>query len=117
MAQSWLPQEFALLVGRVAKLAPKYVVGSLIVFRKSKRGTTPSLRAKNLRPAPHGDEYGYEIEKYWRVAAVLPDGRLEVLTRRGKRHTVEANDPRLRPANIFERWFLASKFPPAQSDS
>jgi hypothetical protein len=94
-------------------LAQKFAVGAMIVFRKSKRGTAPSPRAINLRPAPHGDDYGYEIEKYWRVTAVLPSGQLEVVTRRGKRHTVEANDPRLRPANFFERWFLASRFPPA----
>lgn len=89
----------------------------MIVFRKPKRGTAPSPRAINVRPAPHGDDYGYEIEKYWRVTAVLPDGRLEVVTRRGKRHTVEATDPHLRRANFFERWFLASRFPPANVEA
>ena len=67
---------------------------------------------QNVRPAAHGDEYGYEIEKYWRVSAVLPDGRLEVVTRRGKRLHIEATDPRLRPANWLERWFLIARFPP-----
>ncbi len=97
--------------GRIAELAHKFTIGAMIVFRKFKRGTAPSPRAINLRPAPHGDDYGYEIEKYWRVTAVLSNGQLEVITRRGKRHTVDADDPRLRPANFFERWFLNSRFP------
>lgn len=94
-----------------------YAVGSMVVFRKQKRGIAPSPRAKNVRPAAHGDDYGYEIEKYWRVAAVLPDGQLEVVTRRGKRLRIEATDPRLRPANWLERWFLISRFPPAPERS
>ncbi len=96
-------------------MAKEYVVGDMVVFRKPKRGTAPSPRAINLRPAAHGDDYGYEVEKYWRITAVLPDGSLEVITRRGKRHTIDASDSRLRPANILERWFLASRFPPANN--
>ncbi|MBL8889125.1 MAG: hypothetical protein JNL67_04050 [Planctomycetaceae bacterium] len=87
----------------------------MVVFRKPKRGTAPTPRAINLRPAAHGEEYGYEVEKYWRVMAVLPDGKLEVITRRGKKHTIDASDTRLRRANLFERWFLASRFPPANA--
>jgi hypothetical protein len=92
-------------------LSKDYEVGDWVVFRKQKRGVAPSPRAKNLRPAQHGDEYGYEIEKYWCVCGKLPGGRIEVVTRRGKRHVVDSSDPRLRLANWLERWFLAAKFP------
>jgi len=89
----------------------------MVVFRKQKRGIAPSPRAKNLRPAQHGEDYGYDIEKYWRVCEILADGQLEVVTRRGKRHQIVATDARLRRANWFERWFLATRFPPPLSST
>jgi hypothetical protein len=92
-------------------LRKDYEVGDWVVFRKQKRGVAPSPRAKNVRPAQHGDDYGYEIEKYWCVCGKLAGNRIEVVTRRGKRHVVECADPRLRLANWLERWFLAARFP------
>lgn len=88
-----------------------YSVGDLVVFRKQKRGVAPSPRAKNVRPAAHGDDYGYDIDKYWLVSGIFPDGQLEVVTRRGKRHKISSNDSRLRPAAWWERWLYRSRFP------
>jgi len=99
-------------LGKEHRLGKEYSVGDQVVFRMQKRSLAPGPRAKNVQPAPHGDEYGYNVEKYWRVAAKLPDGRLEVITRRGKRHEVRADDPRLRSAFWWERWLLRDRFPP-----
>jgi hypothetical protein len=45
------------------------------------------------------------------VAEVRSDGHLVLVTRRGKQHDVEATDPRLRPASLWERLFYKQRFP------
>lgn len=35
----------------------------------------------------------------------------EVRTRRGKRHVLRTDDPALRPARWWERWFWGNRFP------
>jgi hypothetical protein len=45
------------------------------------------------------------------VEQVRDDGTLVLLTRRGKRHEVAPDDPRLRRANWWERIWWNKKFP------
>lgn len=85
--------------------------GDLVVIRLTKFSSDPGPRARDVHPAPHGETYNYYVDKYWRVRSVTPEGELELVTRRGKSHRVPANDPRLRHANLFERWFRANRFP------
>ncbi len=85
--------------------------GDRIVYRQSKHSTHPSLRAVEVRPAPKGEYYSYDVLKYWVVSRVQPDGRLQVVTRRGKQRTVHVEDPALRRARWWERLFFASRFP------
>jgi hypothetical protein len=55
------------------------------------------------------------VEKFWTVIAVLPEGKIIACTRRGKQHTLRADDPALRPARWWERILFAKRFPgPAQ---
>jgi len=88
-----------------------YDVGDLVVYRKQKRSTAPGPRAKNIQPASHGDEYGYSVDKYWRVAAVNTDGTIEVVTRKAKRHSLQMQDECMRPAYWWEIFFLSGRFP------
>jgi hypothetical protein len=81
-----------------------------VVFRKPKRSTSPGPRAQHVAPAPHGEEYAYEVTKYWVVEDVRSD-HLVVRTRRGKRHEIPVSDHRLRRAHWWERWMLRSRFP------
>lgn len=85
--------------------------GDYVVFRITKFSTEPGPRAQDVRPAPYGETYNYYVDKYWTVRSVSPDGTLQLVTRRGKQHQVAMNDPRLRHATLFEKWFKADRFP------
>lgn len=89
----------------------QYSVGDCVVYRKPKRSTRPGRRATDVHPAPCGDDYSYVVPKYWVVRDVLGEHTIEVCTRRGKRHRLRVNDPRLRKANLLEGIFLRRRFP------
>lgn len=94
----------------------QFHVGDKVVLTLDKFGVNPGRRAKNIAPAPHGELYSYQVDKYWVVTEVRADGNLVVKTRRGKTHLVTADDPRLRKASWLERWFFAKRFPSAKSE-
>src|SRR4051794_34065496 len=85
--------------------------GDPVVYRKQKFSVHPGPHAVAVSPAPSGDEYSYCVDKFWRVVSVRPDHKLVVCTRRGKRHTVDADDPALRPASWLERLLFRHRFP------
>ncbi|MBY0586621.1 hypothetical protein K2X85_05560 [bacterium] len=94
-----------------------YRVGDAVVFRIIKCSNHPGPRAARISPEPHGEQYQYEVDKYWTVADVQQDGSIVLQTRRGKRHTVLANNPRLRRASLLERIIYKSRFPnPSNAD-
>jgi hypothetical protein len=80
-----------------------FAKGDWVVFRKRKSTTHPGPRAQDIRAAAHGDTYYYSVEKFWIVADVLADGKLLLQTRRGKQHVIDANDPQLRRATLWDR--------------
>jgi len=85
--------------------------GDWIVYRMAKHSTCPGPRAKDVRPAPHGDDYTYVVDKYWVVAEVRPNGEIVAETHRGKRHLVRADDPALKRATWWEQLFHGGRFP------
>jgi hypothetical protein len=89
--------------------------GDCVVYRKPKASTRPGPRAERITPTPRGEDYQYVVEKYWTVEQVSDGGDIVVRTRRGKRHTISPDDPRLRKANLFERLFMRGRF--AQADA
>lgn len=89
----------------------RFRIGEKVVYVKQKCSTCPSDRALNVMAAPRGETYEYQIEKYWLVSDVLPDGVLVLQTRRGKSHLIKQSDPNLRKASIFERVFRSRDFP------
>ncbi len=89
--------------------------GDWVIYRKQKTSSSPGPRAQNSQPAPKGDTYTYVVEKYWIVANVLDDGRLQLCTRRGKQHIIEPDDPKLRKASWWQRWLLGSRFRAVES--
>ena len=86
--------------------------GDVVVYRKQKSSVHPGLHARDIQPAPHGDFYSYWVDKFWRVVAVQPDNTLVVRTRKGKQHTIAADDPNLRRAHWWERLLFRHRFPP-----
>lgn len=93
-----------------------YKVGDQVIYRKSKKSDSPSPNAINLWAESSGESYRYTIKKYWTVIQ-LDGERLQVITRRGKRHWLNRNDPLLRKATWCERWFREEKFPLVDSDA
>ena len=71
--------------------------GDRVVFRKAKFTPHPGQRAQKIRPTANGDDYCYVVEKFWIVANVM------LPTRRGKTHVIDAQDPNLRHATLWDR--------------
>ncbi len=82
-----------------------------VVYTRDKYTSCPGPRAKNVVAAPNGESYQYQVDKFWIVSDIRPDGRLVLTTRTGKSHVVTADDPRLRKATLLERIFKSSQFP------
>jgi hypothetical protein len=76
--------------------------GDWVVVRRRKYSTHPGRRARDIEAAERGDYYSYVVDKFWVVADVLSNGHLLLTTRRGKRHTIDANDPELRRATFWD---------------
>ncbi|GIW98943.1 MAG: hypothetical protein KatS3mg111_2276 [Pirellulaceae bacterium] len=89
----------------------RYRIGDKVIYIQDKATPSPGPRAKNIYPCPAGDLYVYQVEKYWVVKDVLPDGTLVLATRRGKERHVPSDDRRLRKASWWERLTRAHRFP------
>jgi hypothetical protein len=85
--------------------------GDLLIYRKSKVSARPGPRARNVQAAENGDDYYYEVDKFWVVSDVLNDGRLVAQTRTGKRVYLTPEDERLRKAGWFARLRYRERFP------
>lgn len=89
----------------------KYQLGDLVVFTRTKHSLRPGPRARHVVPAQAGDDYTYQVDKYWMVKNVLSDGQLVLMTRRGKLHTIPPDHPNLRHARFWERLRFRDRFP------
>jgi hypothetical protein len=88
-----------------------YTNGSPVVYRKTKFSVHPGPRAQNVSPAKHGDSYGYYVDKPWRFLKYKSPDKIIVKTRRGKQLELDANDPNLRPASLWDRFRFRGRFP------
>ena len=89
----------------------KYKSGDWVVYRMAKQSTAPGKRAKKVVGSRYGEEYHYQVDKYWIVEQLNDDGEVIVRTRRGKTRTVDSSDGCLRRANLLEKIFLRRRFP------
>ena len=94
-----------------------YSPGDWVIYRKSKRSTAPGPRAQGVKAATKGEKYSYVVDKYWVVEQTLPNGRLILKTRRGKRHQIDSTDLNLRHAGLLDRLFYRSRFKEADDES
>ena len=83
--------------------------GDVVVYRKQKSSTSPGPRAKDIHASSGGEGYRYVVDKYWIVEAVEDEAML-LRTRRGKVNRVPFDDPRVRPARLWERWVHRDRF-------
>jgi hypothetical protein len=87
--------------------------GDFLIYRKTKVSARPGPGARNVQASENGDDYYYEVDKYWRVTDVLDDGRLVAVTRRGKQVYVTPEDRNVRRAGWFEALWHRRRFPAA----
>ncbi|GIW96433.1 MAG: hypothetical protein KatS3mg110_4474 [Pirellulaceae bacterium] len=87
-----------------------YHPGDWVVYRKVKRSTRPGPRARRITPARYGEEYLYEVKKFYVVEQVEP-ACVVVRTRKGRQHRISKTDPRLRHAHWWEKLWLRHRFP------
>lgn len=87
-----------------------YHPGDWVVYRKTKRSIRPGPRARHITPARCGEEYVYEVKKFYVVERVEP-GHVIVRTRKGRRHRIAIRDPGLRRAHWWERFWFRHRFP------
>ena len=89
--------------------------GDLVVYRKTKISSSPGRRAVAIDPAPRGEQYWYQVDKFWVVSQCDDPDQVIVQTRRGKQHRLETTDVTLRRATWIERIFYRHRFPALES--
>ena len=93
-----------------------YKVGDLIIYRKPKRSEKPGPRAKNIRPMHSGEEYHYEVDKFWRVIEVDSE-KLVIVTRGGKVRHLSHDDPHIIKPNMITSFLMRHRFPGPKESS
>jgi hypothetical protein len=91
-------------------MAKELQPGDHVIYRKTKHSERPGPRAINVHPTPKGEQYVYEVDKFWVVSQVRDDS-IVLVTRRGKQHVVDRRNPALRRPNLIERWLYKDRFP------
>lgn len=87
-----------------------FQVGDWVIYRKTKFSSLPGPRARNVAASESGEGYAYNVDKYWIVTDVLPDGAVQVMTRRGKQLQFASLDPNLRRASWWQRLRCRRRF-------
>jgi len=105
------PRTFSLRTRLGRFFRAQFQPGDFLIYRKSKASPHPGPRARNVQAAEHGDDYYYEVDKFWAVSDVLEDGRLVAVTRTGKQVYLTPADERLRKARWLERKRYRQRFP------
>lgn len=92
----------------------RWKVGDWVIYRLSKRGTSPGRRAHHVSASPKGESYNYLVDKFWVVQDITAQGDLVVRTPGGKVRTLRPDDPNLRPARWWHRMQWGSRFRTAE---
>ena len=93
------------------EMRSEFKPGDPVIFRVTKQSTDPGPRAVEVHPAPSGETYSYQVDKFWTVSEVRVDGTVQLVTRRGKQRSVSKDDVRMRHARWWERWMYRDRFP------
>jgi hypothetical protein len=88
-----------------------FAPGDFLVYSKFKVSPRPGPRARNIQASEKGEDYYYQVDKYWALENVLEDGRLVAVTRTGKHVYLKPEDQNLRKARLLERLMHRRRFP------
>ncbi|WP_437194257.1 hypothetical protein [Planctomicrobium sp. SH527] len=90
--------------------------GDHVIYRVTKHSSCPGPRAKAISASPNGEDYKYQVDKFWVVERVLEDGQLVLRTRRGKTRVVPTQDRNLRSPAWWENLLYRRHFPNLSDD-
>lgn len=82
-----------------------------VVYLYDRSSSHPDPTGKNVFASKKGEQYQYQVEKYWVVTRILDDDVVEAISRSGTVHEIDCHDPRLRKATWWERIFKSNAFP------
>jgi hypothetical protein len=85
-----------------------YHIAQIVVYSKTKHSAHPGPRAKEVHPAERGDDYAYVVDKFWKIIG-LTETSVKLVTRQGKEHCVDVNDPCLRKLRWWEKIIYRNK--------
>lgn len=88
-------------------------IGDPVIYRKPKSSPRPGPRARQVYALERGESYHYVVDKFWKVSDVHEDGTVDVVTRRGKTHCLQKDDPNLQKAGFLKYLLFRKKFPDA----
>jgi hypothetical protein len=88
----------------------QFRVGDKIIYHKPKSSFHPGPRAKQVYPLEHGEAYHYVVDKFWKIDKVNEDGTLDVVTRTGKKNRLQASDPNITKAHLFQHLLYRKRF-------
>ena len=80
------------------------------MYAKQKHSAAPGRRAREVDAAAKGESYSYVVDKFLLVKAVRDDGQVVLMTRRGKEYSVDADDPNLRRASLWQLWWHRHRY-------
>lgn len=86
-------------------------VGDWVIYEKDKVSRRPGRRAHDVFPSVRGEEYRYLVDKFWLVWKRPDPEHVIAITRTGKQHRLDVNDPRLRRPSLYERFRHRHRFP------
>jgi hypothetical protein len=69
--------------------------GDWVIYRRTRRKNRPSAKARDISPTAHGDGYCYVVDKFRKVQSITEDGKVILLTPKGKTHVCDVNSPAL----------------------
>jgi len=93
------------------KMSGIFNPGDHVIYRVTKHSSCPGPRARAVAPSMNGDDYKYQVDKFWVVDQVLGGGQLQLRTRRGKTRVVSADDRNLRLPRWWENLLYRKQFP------
>ncbi len=93
------------------KMRCHFKPGDPVIYRLTKHSCCPGPRAREVAPSANGDDYKYNVDKFWLVDSIMQDGQLLLRTRRGKTRIIRADDQNLRPPRWWEMLIYRRYFP------
>ena len=94
--------------------AKSFRPGDRVIFSMPRHGANPGIGAKDIRPERRGEGYRYIVQDFW-IVANTDGAQVEVKTRQGRIHILDAADARMHIASWWQRLIYHLRFPKPQS--